>query len=175
MGKRSSFERVERDYYRTFDPRAMESLAPHLEPQTLFIEPCAGAGDLVDQLTALGHLCWAAWDIAPQRSDIILADALEGEAVEGATFITNPPWSRPILHKLITHLSDQAPTWMLFDTDWFHTVQAAPFMPRLRKYVSAGRLKWIPGTTMSGKDNCAWYLFCRPAEIGASAYGRVAA
>ena len=32
-------------------------------------------------------------------------------------------------------------------------------MKRCRKVVSVGRLKWIPGSKHTGKDNCAWYLF----------------
>jgi hypothetical protein len=87
-------------------------------------------------------------------------------------FITNPPWDRKILHPLIVHLSDQAPTWLLFDADWMHTRQAAPFMPRLRKIVSVGRVKWIPDSTMTGKDNCAWYLFDRPHSEGVRFHGR---
>ena len=29
----------------------------------------------------------------------------------------------------------------------------------LRAVVSVGRVKWIPGSKMTGKDNCAWHLF----------------
>lgn len=76
-------------------------------------------------------------------------------------FITNPPWTRSLLHPLIVHLSNQAPTWLLFDADWMHTKQAAPYLDRLVRIVSVGRLKWIPDSKMDGKDNCAWYLFNR--------------
>jgi hypothetical protein len=51
------------------------------------------------------------------------------------------------------------PTWLLFDADWMHTRQSAPFMPHLRKIVSVGRVKWIPDSPFTGKDNCCWYLF----------------
>jgi len=40
-----------------------------------------------------------------------------------------------------------------------HTKQSAPYVQHLRKIVSVGRLRWIPGTTQTGKDNCAWHLF----------------
>jgi hypothetical protein len=78
----------------------------------------------------------------------------------GAThIITNPVWTRPILHRMIEHFSAMRPTWLLFDADWLHTKQSAPYQHLCRKVVSVGRLIWIEGTTTSGKDNCAWHLF----------------
>ena len=79
------------------------------------------------------------------------------------SFITNPPWDRSILHPLIMHLSDIAPTWLLFDADWMHTRQSTEYMVRCSQIVSVGRVKWIPDSKMTGKDNCAWYLFERGA------------
>lgn len=174
MGKRSDFVRNERDYYPT-PKEAVEPLLPHLLPNTHFIEPCAGNGALIDHLTAAGHVFIDAWDIEPQRGDIARQDALCATVKGAGCFITNPPWERSILHKLIVHLSDGHPTWLLFDADWVHTVQAIPFLPRLRRIVSVGRVKWIPGTTMTGKDNCAWHLFSvlSPAA-GIRFYGRTA-
>lgn len=53
--------------------------------------------------------------------------------------------------------------------------QAAEFMPALRAVVSVGRVKWIPDSKMTGKDNCAWHLFdADPACNGARFYGRLA-
>jgi len=46
MGKRSNFERVERDYYPT-PIQAVEPLIDHLPQGTFdFVEPCAGDGRL---------------------------------------------------------------------------------------------------------------------------------
>lgn len=56
MGKRSDFERHERDYYRT-PPSAVAPLLAHLPIMTHFIEPCAGDGALIDALEAVGHKC----------------------------------------------------------------------------------------------------------------------
>ena len=165
MGKRSEFERIDKDYYRTIDKRAVEALAPHLLPRTRFCEPCAGAGDLMDQLTALGHVCARARDIDPQREDIERKDALTTLTGNIDCFITNPPWSREILHPLIDFLSLQAPVWLLFDADWAHTKQSAPYMKWCSDIVSVGRLIWIPGTNTSGKDNCAWYRFSRDSKF----------
>lgn len=172
MGKRSDFERIDKDFYRTIDPRAVAALAPFLNPGTRFCEPCAGAGDLMDQLVALGHVCTRARDIAPQREDIEQKDALTTLTGNIDCFITNPPWSRPILHPLIEFLTAQAPTWLLFDADWAHTRQSAPYMRMCSDIVSVGRLIWIPGTKTSGKENCAWYRFSKHAN-GTQFHGRV--
>lgn len=163
MGKRSTgtFERNERDYYRT--PRtAVWPLLPFLGTCIRFAEPCAGDGRLVSTLTEAGHGCGYAADVEPQVPGIKRADALNYSAEglrAGDLIITNPPWRRDILHPLIEHLSSLAPTWLLFDADWMHTVQAGPYLSLCRKIVSVGRVKWIEGSKFTGKDNCAWYLF----------------
>ena len=170
MGKRSDFARIERDFYPT-PPEAVLPLLPHMEPETKFCEPCAGDGALVDHLTGAGHVCAWESDIAPQRP-MMHADALHLTYLTGL-IITNPPWDRKILHPMITHFRTQRPTWLLFDADWPHTRQSAPFMPFCRKIVSVGRVKWIPDSKMTGKDNCAWYLFdATPGET--VFYGRTA-
>jgi len=174
MGKRSSFERMPRDLYATWDQRAVAALLPHLPARTRFCEPCAGGGVLLDQLVAAGHVCASAWDIEPLRRDIAQHDALSRLIGNIDCFITNPPWTRTILHPLITHLSDQAPTWLLFDADWIHTKQAIPFQHRLRRVVSIGRLRWIEGTKCDGKDNCCWYLFDAVKREPTQFYGRAA-
>jgi hypothetical protein len=56
MGKRSSFERREADFYPT--PRAaVVPLIPYLRGIRRFAEPCAGDGDLVGHLEAAGLRC----------------------------------------------------------------------------------------------------------------------
>lgn len=174
MGKRSNFDRIPRDFYPT--PReAVIPLLPHLKPGTRYVEPCAGNGALIDHLAAAGHSCVAAWDIEPMRSDIARQDALEAELPEADCYITNSPWDRKILHQLIVRLSEQAPTWLLFDADWVHTVQAVPYLPRLRKIVAVGRVKWIPDSKFTGKDNCCWHLFDARHRPAAKFIGRMAA
>src|SRR3990167_4167743 len=136
MGKRSSFERRPQDAYAT-PYEAVVPLLPHLEPGTLFAEPCCGEMDLVRHLQAHGHHCTYASDIS--RGE----DALKFNAVNSEYIITNPPWTREILHALIVHFSDQRPTWLLFDADWPFTKQSIPYMPRCRAIVPVGRAKWI--------------------------------
>lgn len=159
MGKRSSFERNPRDFYATpFE--AVVPLLPHLYPSTRFTEPCCGDGALVRHLESVGHGCVSASDIMPMMDGAQTMDAM---ALEDAVvqFITNPPWDRKILHPMIDHLSSLAPTWLLIDADWAHTIQARPYLAYCRKIVAVGRVKWIPGSKMTGKDNAAWYLFDR--------------
>jgi hypothetical protein len=169
VGKRSTFERRERDFYPT-PAEAVVPLLRHLRPGTAFVEPCAGAGDLIDHLTAAGHVCVSGYDIEPRREGIERWNALNTVGLGGDAFITNPPWSRDVLHPLIVHLSNLGPTWLLFDADWAHTRQAAPFADRLRRIVSVGRVKWIPNSPFTGKDNCAWYLFGKPNTATAAAF-----
>lgn len=160
MGKRSNFERNPRDYYPT-PYQAVINLLPFLEENTLFVEPCAGDGRLIDHLERHGHKCIAAYDIEPKRKDIIEGDALELLLVgKNSKIITNPPWDRKILHPMINHFIGIAPTWLLFDADWAHTKQAKPYLKYCDMIVSVGRVKWIEGSKMTGKENAAWYLFC---------------
>lgn len=169
MGKRSKFKRVEKDCYDTIDPKAVVPLLPHLKKGVRYVEPCAGKGDLIHQLA--GHAeCVGASDIAPRAEMIAQADALEVGIGDADVFITNPPWTRALLHPLIVHLSDQAPTWLLFDAAWHLTGQAAPFMERCRRIVVTRRLKWIPDTTWAAMDDTAWHLFDRPVPGSAPTF-----
>ncbi len=175
MGKRSNFARRERDFYPT-PPEAVLPLLPHLIPFPTFIEPCAGDGALVRALQVSGAMCLHAFDIAPREDEgIYQRNALDPiDHLAADYIITNPPWDRAILHPMIAHFSAHLPTWLLFDADWMHTRQSAPFMPWLRKVVSVGRVKWIPDSKMTGKDNCAWYLFDQGRDGPAEFIGRAA-
>lgn len=162
MGKRSNFARVERDFYPT-PIAAVKPLIPFLPEEYSYWEPCAGDGALMRHLSWLSRVTYCvASDIYPRGQGIPCADAL-GEHPSSRTsvdyIITNPPWDRKILHPMIERFSAIKPTWLLFDADWVHTKQSAPFQSYLRKIVSVGRVKWIPDSKMTGKDNCAWHLF----------------
>ena len=166
MGKRSDFDRVPRDYYPT-PIEALEPLIKHLPSSFTYVEPCAGDGRLIDHIKFLtGGLssCNGAYDVEPQSLLVTKADALDLVSSFADYYITNPPWNRAILHPLIEHLSSQKPTWLLFDADWMHTKQSAPFMTYCHKIVSVGRVKWIEDSKHTGKDNCCWYLFDKNAK-----------
>lgn len=160
MGKRSNFERKPRDFYPT-PIEAVYPLLDHLEKDFLFAEPCAGDGTLIHHLETKGLCTWAS-DIEPQADGIYAYNydqITAEELMEAEYIITNPPWDRKILHPMIEFFSEKRKTWLLFDADWIHTKQSIPFLPRLKKVISVGRVKWIEDSKSTGKDNCCWYLF----------------
>jgi hypothetical protein len=172
MGKRSTFERVERDFYKTpWEP--VVDLSPHLDDVQAYIEPCCGDGTLIKHLAALGHTCVYACDLAPQEpwqdphGSAMQGDALDIKSTWDAThFITNPPWPSPRSRGeptlgIIRHLSSLLPTWLLLSADFMHNVYAAEVLAYCTKIVSVGRVKWIEGSENTGKDNAAWYKFDR--------------
>jgi hypothetical protein len=175
MGKRSDFKRIPRDFYPT-PMAAVVPLIPHLPDPLIYWEPCAGDATLVDHLANSGRMTnYMAHDIEPQGDGVIRGNSLTLDCPNFVDLIiTNPPWDRKILHPMIAHFSAMRPTWLLFDADWMHTKQSASFMPYLRKIVSVGRVKWIPDSKMTGKDNCAWYLFDQNGEGATQFYGRTA-
>lgn len=170
MSKRSDFKKRKNDAYFTPYEPAIPALLPFLPPKTRFIEPCAGNGQLINHLERHDHDCIKAYDIDPQRADITRADARSIKDHEPCVYITNPPWTRELLHPIIENLSAQRATWLLFDADWKYTIQekmakriGCKTVPELMQYcskvVAVGRVRWIEGSKYDGKDNAAWYLF----------------
>jgi hypothetical protein len=86
--------------------------------------------------------------------------------------ITNPPYTRDLMHKLIAHFSRIAPTWLLLESDWAQTKQSVPFMPSCSDIVAIGRVKWIEGSKHTGKDNSAWYRFDSKHASGPAFHAR---
>jgi hypothetical protein len=162
--RNGKYKRNPRDFYPT-PPAAVKPLLRHLEPETYFAEPCCGDGDLVQELERKGHVCTYADDISNG------SDALDFMSFKDETIITNPPWSRDILHPMIEHFITQAPTWLLIDADWMHTKQARPYMKHCNKIVSIGRVSWM-GNGVSGFDNCCWYQFQNINFDASLFYGR---
>ena len=178
MSKRSDFRRRANDAYYTPIPTA-KTIIPHLPEGVRYWEPCAGAGAIVKAVPG----CVLASDTHPAGEgfleyNIKIIDALTVKADEldqsnVTHIITNPPWTRQILHPMIDHFAAMRPTWLLFDADWAHTKQSAPFMRFCQKIVSIGRVSWMENGT-SGKDNCAWYLFDKSAPAQTEFIGRAA-
>ena len=169
MGKRSDYERVERDFYPT-PWQAVEPLVSHLPKEFAFAEPCAGDGALVTHIETLMEGGWCSWasDIEPQKKGIHtkhFRDLGEHEFLEADYIITNPPWDRKLLHPMIEYFTAFRPTWLLFDADWIHTKQSTEYLPLLKKIVSIGRVQWIPDSKSTGKDNCCWYLFSKSDSL----------
>lgn len=159
MGKRSSFPRKKEDAY--FTPYAgVLPLLPYLQPKTKYIEPCAGDGRLIRHLAKHGHECIYASDINPQAEGIEKVDILffDAKLPQCEIIISNFPWHRDTMHKMIEICRNHATTWMLADADWMFTKQAKPYLKYCDFIISVGRISW-EGNGVSGKDNCAWYRF----------------
>lgn len=165
MGKRSAFARKERDFYKT-PPAAVRPLARALAPlgRFSFAEPCAGDGCLADEIEAITHgeCLWRA-DIEPQREDVTARNFLDMHDDDGLAdsdmIITNPPWGWEFLGPcLAAGVAWRKPMWLLLPADFAHNKRSAMTMQRCERIVSVGRVSW-EGNGVSGKDNCAWYLF----------------
>jgi hypothetical protein len=174
MGKRSpgAFLRIPQDHYAT-PAKAVRPLVDFIGPGPVrFIEPCCaphGGSELVRHLVVAGLTCVGEYGLP--RHD---ARAHTYDTVGLDCFISNPPWTRPILHDLVLNLSRQRPCWLLIDSDWLFTKQSAPFLPRLRTILAIGRVRWIEGSLYDGKDNCAWCLFDEPSAGPTIFVGRLA-
>src|SRR4051812_15563329 len=103
MGKRSQFERRERDFYPT-PFKAVPPLIPHLRGIRTFAEPCAGDGALVRHLESFGLHCGYAGDIADGQDALTRDSYGDTDAI-----ITNPPYARELMHKLIAHFMHAVP------------------------------------------------------------------
>lgn len=158
MGKRSNFIRNPRDFYAT-PMEAVLPLLPFLPECTRFTEPCCGDGALSEHLKAAGHIRYFASDIVTTYGVMTDALTLTIPLQRADCIITNTPWDRSILHPMLEHFRKHNRAWLLIDADWAFTKQASPYMRYCSKFVAVGRVKWIPGSKTTGKDNCAWYCF----------------
>src|SRR4051812_33437039 len=92
VGKRSNFERFDRDFYATPYP-AVPPLIPHLRGVRTFAEPCCGDGALVNHLESHGLRCVHQSDIATGQDALAITDYGKADSI-----ITNPPYTRPLMH-----------------------------------------------------------------------------
>ena len=119
-----------------------------------FAEPCCGDGALVRHLESFGLRCVYAGDIATGQ-DALALDSLWRRRRDHHQSALHARADARADRALRAHPADLAAV----ETDWASTKQAAPFMPLCSDIVSVGRLRWFEGTTMSGKQNFAWYRF----------------
>jgi hypothetical protein len=153
MGKRSNFERRERDFYPT-PLKAVLPLIPHLSGVRRFAEPCCGDGRLVRHLESSGLVCVYSGDIATGQ------DALARNGYGSPDkIITNPPFSYPLLHQLLTHFLSIAPTWLLLEMGFATNERDAALLATCTHAVPIGRIRWIEGTEHSSMENFGWFHF----------------
>ena len=165
MSKRSDFPKVDKDFYATTDPKAVEPLIPFIRGKT-YVEPCYGNGDLEDLLMDVAICQW--------RSDI--RETVESSKVMDALYltkdqlcgidliVTNPPFTRDILMPMLYHFITLKPTWLLLPADYMQNVYFGDAMVRCQKVVSIGRLKWIKGSKYTSVDNFCWYFWPQHSE-----------
>ena len=168
MGKRSDFARRPHDDYQTVDPRAVATLLPYLRRDEIvsFAEPCVGEGHLLQVLIDLGLCCTYSRDIKDGADALVVTNFGDPDAI-----ITNPPWTRELLHPMIVHFQQHAPiVWLLFDSDWAYNVSSGPYLDQCTDIVAVGRLKWFNDT--AGKDNASWYRFNKDHTGGPIFHGR---
>lgn len=172
MGKRSKFPVNDLWFYPT-PAKAVLPLLPFLKPGTQFVEPFCGDGALVRHLQEHGHTAVFSCDIADRGFGALQsAMDLDLSTVLCDCIITNPPWERKVLHPFLEHFRKFGKSvWVLLDADYMHTKQSAPYMRYCSKVVSVGRVKWIPDSKTTGKDNCCWYCF-EPEPAVTLFYGR---
>lgn len=177
------FEKADRNFY----PTPLEAIGPlthHLSEWDSFIEPCVGDGRLAAHLEGLGYPCIACNDLLPlidstEYPNLPTPTALDvtdftnvesmlarigGAACDNWVFITNPPWpDRTGRGTPVTSMLDAmlhwGPVWLLLAADFAHNKYAKPYLPKCRKIVSVGRVKWIEDSKHKGVDNAAWFLF----------------
>ncbi|WP_116134323.1 class I SAM-dependent methyltransferase [Tropicimonas sp. IMCC34043] len=178
MGKRSSFARRPRDFYPT-PLDAIRPLCPWLPRGARYVEPCAGAGDLVAGLRALRPdvRCVHASDIEPKAPGIGRADlGAPMPLADVDFFITNGPWPRPggfgepVLGQ-IRHFTAFRPVWLLLASDFAFNGYFGEVEAICRTIVAVGRVSW-EGNGQAGKENAAWYLFDAAHRDGPSFKGR---
>lgn len=177
MGKRSDFDRRERDFYPT--PLApVIALKRWLQPGFRYVEPCAGNGNLIRHLAAIGGVCTWYSDL---ETGADARNISEIWAIGADYIITNPPWPAvggrgdPTI-EIIERCMSVRTTIVLLSADFAHNGYFAERLERNCWHIlSVGRVKWIEGSANIGKDNCAWYVFdratCRRTEFHNSIVG----
>ena len=160
MGKRSDFPKVEKDYYPTTDPRAVEPLVPFIRGKT-YAEPCYGNGDLEDLLMDVAVCKWRS-DVRETVGSSKVLDALslaKGDLDGIDLIVTNPPFTKTVLMPMLAHFITLKPTWLLLPADYAHNVYFGDAMRKCAKMVSVCRLKWIKDSKYTSVDNFCWYFW----------------
>jgi hypothetical protein len=166
MGKRTSFERREADFYPT-PFKAVPPLIPYLRRDGIktFAELCCGEGDLIRHLESFGLKCVHSGDIRTGQ-DALAVKRYIGRPDAG---ITNPPFADPngpkrntiLLRNLIQQFLDLGvPFWLLLPHDWSANKGSRQFLRRCTDIIAIGRIKWIPNSEYSGGyENSTWVRF----------------
>jgi hypothetical protein len=160
MGKRSNFKRHRLDSYQTPLP-AVLPLIPYLNGTRRFAEPCCGDGRLIRHLESHGLVCVYSGDIATGQ------DALAGDNYSAPDrIITNPPFTRLVLHQLLPHFLKIAPTWLLLEMGFATNERDALFLAACTDVIPIGRVRWIEGSKHMSMENFGWFHFQQDHRTG---------
>lgn len=163
MSKRSDFPKVEKDFYRTCDGKAIPPKLVEFIRGKTYCEPFYGQGDLEDLLMDIATCTWRS-DIRETVgcSKVMDAMCLAKEDVDRCDLtISNPPYTKSVLLPLIDHLVSLKPTWLLLPADMVHNKYFVPYMKGCSKVISIGRLCWFPkdGKRVASTENYSWHFW----------------
>ncbi len=134
---------------------AVDPLRDVIPAGTVYVEPCAGGGDLI------GHLDWltcsAAYDISPSSPVIVQVDAVEVKP-DKRMIVTNPPFQWTLLKPLLDHWIGKRVCWLLLPLDMLANKRTAPYMAHVDRIVPLGRVSWL-NNGKGGMENFAWFRF----------------
>jgi hypothetical protein len=153
----SGYDRKERDAYETPEWVTL-ALLPHINGVQSVWEPAAGAGQMVQALSAAG-LHVAATDISTGQ-DFLLATARPVDAV-----VTNPPYAlaQEFIEHALALMKPSGVIAMLLRCDFDHAKTRQHLFgscPQFaKKLVLTRRIRWIEGSNGSPSFNHAWFVW----------------
>ena len=128
MGKRSTFSRRANDAYPT-PIEAVRPLVPHL--RSIITSPNHAPATASSCGTWNRAGCAASTPATSRRPGCACRPALD------APIVSNPPWSRDLLHRLIEHFVKSAPSaWLLFDSNWANTRQSGRLLRYCTRHIA---------------------------------------
>jgi hypothetical protein len=162
MSKRTSMDKIPKDFYPTTDPNALTADFRRLIAGKSYGEPCCGNGDLINLIGDLSYCEWASdSEVRPKGVQQDAMDLTEGDLRMCDLIITNPPFTRKVLLPMIDHLISLKPTWLLLPADMMHNKYFGSYMDKCCIVASIGRLKWFVDSPHTSTDNFAWYYWTK--------------
>ena len=162
MSKRTSMDKIPKDFYPTTDPKALPEDFLRFISGKNYGEPCCGDGDLINLIGDVSYCEWASdVEVRPVGRQKDAVDLTEEDLSMCDVLITNPPFTRSVLLPMIDHFISLKPTWLLLPADMMHNKYFSSYMDKCSVVVSVGRLKWFKDSPHTSTDNFAWYYWTK--------------
>jgi len=173
------FERAPRDLYPTPYSAVLPLKSLLGDAPFSYWEPCCAELQLVNNMDAIlpKSKCLYASDLETNsgiKKDVFSITKTDADSLGVNYFITNPPWTNTSkdnfqLFRMIDHLASIRPTILLLNANlcWNESSwngKLAP-LPHCHWVKPIGRVKWIPDSAFSGKEDCAWYYFDKSSTM----------